>query len=321
MSGFGRRMLAAAVAVLTVVAVSACSPRAGEWDRQQSHTIAGGSATGVYYDYGDHIADALTESLDVDVEVVQTAGSLDNLRRVGAGEALIGFAQADAAADSVMGTGAFAEPLPIVAIARLYDEYLHVVVRGDSEIRALTDLAGARISLGAKDSGVNVIATRVLDAAGVDVGTVDDPQLGLGDSIAAMRAGEIDGFFWVGGLPTPGIEDLASTRSVRLLPIERSWVTEVNDRYANAYRTADLPVGTYGLTQSSPTMAVPNYLITASTTPSGMVDDILTTLFEARGSIATEVPAAALLDRRQAIFTSPVDLHAGAVDYYRRMRE
>lgn len=320
MTGRTRRVPAAVVAVMMLLTLVACSPRAGGW-APGDYQIAGGSTTGVYYDYGEHIAEAMTDSLGVDVTVAQTAGSLDNLRRVGSGDALIGFAQADAAADAEMGAGAFDEPLPIVAIARLYDEYLHVVVRGESDIHAITDLAGARVSLGARDSGVNVIATRVLDAAGVEVGAVEDPQLGLVDSIAAMKSGEIDGFFWVGGLPTPGIEDLAATQPVRLLPIERSWVTEVNDRYANAYRTADLPVGTYGLTQSAPTMAVPNYLITSASTPSAVVQDILRTLFDARRSIATEVPAAALLDRRQAIFTSPVELHAGAVEYYRRMRE
>jgi len=320
MRATGRRVAAGALTVIAMLAMSACASRAGEWT-DQTYTIAGGSPTGVYYDYGGRIADTMSEALDITMQVEQTAGSLDNLRRVGTGEALLGFAQADAAADAEMGTGAFDEALPIVAIARLYDEYLHVVVRGDSDIDSITDLAGATVSLGARDSGVNVIATRVLDAAGVDIATVDDPQLGLSDSIGAMRSGSIDGFFWVGGLPTPGIEELAATQPVRLLPIERTWVTAVNERYANAYRTADLPVGTYGLTESAPTMAVPNYLITASSTPDAVVRDVLSTLFDARQRIATQVPAAALLDRRQAIFTSPVDLHPGAVGFYRGMRE
>ncbi|WP_318387038.1 TAXI family TRAP transporter solute-binding subunit, partial [Microbacterium maritypicum] len=67
------------------------------------------------------------------------------------------------------------------------------------------DLAGRTISLGAENSGVNVIAARVLDAAGVDLGSVRNPQLDLSESIEAMERGDIDGFFWVGGLPTPGV--------------------------------------------------------------------------------------------------------------------
>lgn len=315
-----RRIVAAVLAVVAMTAMAGCSHRASEWD-DQTYLIAGGSSTGVYYDYGGRVADTLSDALGVSMQVEQTAGSIDNLRRVGSGEALLGFAQADAAADAEMGSGEFDEPLPIVAIARLYDEYLHVVVRGDSDIAAITDLPGATVSLGAPDSGVNVIATRVLAAAGVDIDDVDDPHLGLSDSIEAMQAGEIDGFFWVGGLPTPGIEELAATQSVRLLPIERTWVTAINEQYANAYRSADLPVGTYGLTASAPTMAVPNYLVTRASASDAVVRDILTTLFDSRQTLAAEVPAAALLDRRQAIFTSPVDLHPGAIAYYRDKRD
>jgi TRAP transporter TAXI family solute receptor len=107
---------------------------------------------------------------------------------------------------------------------------------------------------------------------------------------------------------------------VRLLPIEQDWVDEVNERYSHAYRPADVPAGTYGLATSAPTMAVPNYLVTASSTPEGIVRDVLAGLFDARLRIAADVPTAALLDRRSAIFTGPVPLHPGAVDYYRDLR-
>jgi TRAP transporter TAXI family solute receptor len=187
-------------------------------------------------------------------------------------------------------------------------------------VTSLRDLEGLTVSLGAENSGVNVIAARVLDAAGVDVASVRDPQLDLGESIMAMERGQIDGFFWVGGLPTPGIVELSEATPVRLLPIEQDWVNEVNDRYSDAYRPADVPAGTYGIATSAATMAVPNYLVTAASTPDGVARDILSGLFDARLRIAGEVPAAALLDRRSAIFTGPVPLHPGAIDYYRDLR-
>lgn len=314
-----RRVLAGALALTVLGALTACSPRAGEWTDAE-YAIASGGSTGVYYDYGSHLAAELSGSLDIRMVAQETAGSVDNLLRVSSGEALIGFAQGDAAADAVSGAGAFDEPLEVQALARLYDEYVQVVVRGDSEIDGIGDLAGRTISLGAENSGVNVIAARVLDAAGVDLGSVSNPQLDLSESIAAMERGEIDGFFWVGGLPTPGVAELSERSSVRLLPIEQEWVNEVNERYSHAYRPADVPAGTYGLTDSAPTMAVPNYLVTAVSTPDAVVRDVLAGLFDARLRIAGEVPTAALLDRRSAIFTGPVPLHPGAVDYYRDLR-
>lgn len=314
-----RRALAGALALTLAFVLSACTGRAPEWT-QERYVIAGGGSTGVYAAYGSGLADALSAALDVDVVAEETAGSVDNLLRVSAGEALAGFAQGDAAADAVAGAGAFDAPQEITAVARLYDEYLQVVVRDDSGIDDLGDLAGRTVSLGAENSGVNVIAGRVLDAAGVDAASIQDPQLDLGASIAAMESGEIDGFFWVGGLPTPGIAELVDGAAVRLLPIEQDWVNAVNERYSHAYRPADVPAGTYGLAASVTTLAVPNYLVTAASTPAGVVRDLVAALFDARGALAEEVPAAALLDRRSAIFTGPVPLHPGAVDYYRDVR-
>jgi uncharacterized protein len=306
-------------AVVIAIGTSGCSPRAAEWSAGTT-VIAGGGTTGVYFDYGGHLADELSTTLGISAEVTETDGSVDNLRRVASGAALLGFAQGDAAADAVAGRGAFDAPLPIQAAARLYDEYVHVVVRADSDIDAITDLAGRTVSLGAVGSGVNVIATRILDAARVDGGTVSNPQLDLRESIAALESGEIDGFFWVGGLPTPGIANLSGSLPLRLLPIEQDWVNAVNARYSDAYRSSDFPAGVYGIARSVPTMAVPNYLIVASATPDAVVRDVLTVLFDARSRMAENVPAAALLSRRQAIFTVPVDLHPGAVDFYRDQR-
>jgi len=314
-----RRLTAGLLSFLLVGALAACSQRANEWTAGE-YVIAAGGSTGVYYDYGSHLAEELSGSLDIAMSADETAGSVDNLLRVSSGEAVIGFAQGDAAADAVAGTGAFDDPLPVRALARLYDEYVQIVVRGDSEIDDIGDLAGRTISLGAENSGVTVIAGRVLDAAGVDIAAIRNPQLDLSESIDAMGRGEIDGFFWVGGLPTPGVAELADTSSVRLLAIEQEWVNEVNDRYSHAYRPAEVPAGTYGLVASAPTMAVPNYLVTASATPDAVARDILAGLFEARLRLAAEVPTAALLDRRSAIFTAPVPLHPGAIDYYRDFR-
>lgn len=309
----------ALVLVLTAV-TSACSTRSADWN-DSAYEIAGGGSNGVYDAYGTELAHELSESLGVRVAAEETAGSVDNLLRVSSGEALLGFAQGDAAADAVAGVGAFDEALPVTAVARLYDEYLHVVVRADSEIDTLADFAGRTVSLGAENSGVNVIAARALDAAEVDITTITDPQLDLGESIDALERSDIDGFFWVGGIPTPGIAELATTTPVRLVPIEQTWVATINARYSDAYRPSDFPVGLYGLDESTTTMAVPNYLVTSAATPDGVVRDVLTRLFEARTAIARQVPVASLLDRRQAIFTGPVDLHPGAIEYYRDQRD
>ncbi|MBN9159243.1 MULTISPECIES: TAXI family TRAP transporter solute-binding subunit [unclassified Microbacterium] len=314
------RALALVLCLLTVLGLAACAPADRGWaDRPQA--IAGGGATGVYYAYGQRFAAALSAHLGATFTAQATNGSVDNLERIGAGTAVLGFAQGDAVADAVAGTGAFSEPLPIVAVARLYDEYVHIVVRAGSDVHDLRDLAGRAVSLGARGSGVDLVARRILGAADVDPAGIRNPELGLEASIGALRRGEIDGFFWVGGLPTPGIATLAADTPIRLLSIPPAVVDAVNAAHAGAYRQADFPVGAYGIDASTVTMTVPNYLVTRADAPEGLIHDATAVLFEQRGEIARGAPAAALLDRRQAIFTDPIALHDGAVRYYRETHD
>lgn len=312
------RLLSAAVVgvlgFLGVTALSACGGSVGESGKR--YEIAGGGTGGIYYSYGEQLASALQRELGLNVEVAETQGSIENLRRVGSGEALLGFAQGDTAADAIEGRGSFADPLPVRAVARVYDEYVHVVVPADSEVRTIADLAGRTVSLGAENSGVQLIATRVLEASNVDLATVTNPALALDGSIGAMLRGEIDGFFWVGGLPTPGIERLEESMPIRLLSIEADTVDRVNAGRAGVYQLAELPIGVYLLDAPTVTMTVPNYLIASDEADDALIYSVARVLFNARGSMAPHVPAAGYLDRRQAIFTGPIELHSGAAQYY-----
>lgn len=323
MTGRTRRLRAALLAALAVasmvLSLAGCAPERPAWT-QQPLRIAGGGVAGVYYDYGDRLAHAISRDLDVDAQVLETNGSVDNLRLIGAGSAQLGFAQSDAIADAVAGTGDFDRPLPIRAAARLYDEYVHVVVRADSGIRSVLDLAGRVVSLGGQGSGVSVVARRVLEASDVPIAAVDDVGLGLDASIAALLSARIDAFFWVGGLPTPGIERLAAELPIRLLSLDADVVERADAAHAGVYRSAEFPVGTYGSDEPTVAMTVPNYLVAGADVPDSLVADVLDELFAARPEIAGEVPAAALLDRRLAIFTDPILLHPGAEEYYRRSR-
>lgn len=315
--GARSRLRALGVALLLAAglgALTGCS--VGQGPARPGYEIAGGVSAGIYYDYGEQLAASLRGELGLDIEVAETQGSVDNLLRVASGQALLGFAQGDTAADAIIGHGRFGDPLPVRAVARVYDEYVHVVVPADSEVRTVSDLAGRRVSLGAENSGVQVIASRVLEASGVDLSSVEGPQLALDESIESMLRGELDGFFWVGGLPTPGIERLERSMPIRLLSIEADTVERVNAGHAGVYQPADLPVGIYTIDTPIITMTVPNYLVVAEGAPDELIYDVTRVLFDSRSRIALQVPAASYLDRRQAIFTGPIELHPGAAEYY-----
>ena len=308
-----------AIGALLALALTGCV-EPGQQHPADGYVIAGGGTTGVYYSYGQQLAAVLSRRLEPDFVGAESAGSVDNLLRIGSGEAMFGFAQSDAAADAVTGSGPFSAELPIVAVARLYDEYVHVVVRADSGIESVAELQGRVISLGAQNSGVHLVATRVMEGVGVELSQIEDRRLGLMASMDALKAGEIEGFFWVGGVPTPSLQSLSEELPIRLLSIDSEIVDRINARHAGMYRIADFPVAAYGRSDPASTMTVPNFLITSRSAPDALVRDVLEVLFSSRVELASVVPAAALLDRRQAIFTDPLELHPGAIAYYSAAR-
>lgn len=316
-----RRLAAvAALAVASLLVVAGCMGGSGgrAWSDAGlgSVTISGGGTTGIYYSYGGAFGAVLAERFGEDAQVLETGGSIDNLDNLAAGVAQIAFSAADAAADATAGREPFTEPLPVQALARVYDDFVHLVVLESSDIAAIEDLRGRAVSLGAEGSGTELIAGRLLAVAGVDLADIDQRALGIDRSIEALRNREIEAFFWSGGLPTPGVNDLASEVPIRLVPLY-TLVEAVRAEYGGGYRHGVVPEGTYGLPEDVPTMAVPNFLMARADLPEDVAFEVVAALFDGRSEIALQVPAAALLDRARAIFTEPVDLHPGALRYYR----
>jgi TRAP transporter TAXI family solute receptor len=261
--------------------------------------IAAGGRSGVYYAYARALARELrARAPELRVSVVSTSGSVENLRRVSSGRATLAFTAADAVAGHA----------GLTAIARVYDDYLHLIVRASSPARSLRSLRGAAVSVGQPGSGTRLFASRLL--AGHSVRPVG---LGLDDSIAALRAGRIAGFFWSGGLPTPGVAALARDVPLRLLALDASRLA----RYGAVYRAAAIPGGTYGLASQVSTVAVPNLIVARAGADPALVRLVVATLFERRAAIAGSVVAAAALDRRAAIETAPVPLHPAASRWFR----
>ena len=320
-----RLTAALAATLLALPAVAGCvgDDGAGDpWDGQRPDalTVATGGSTGIYHAYGTALAQVLEDRYDLPVEVDESGGSVENLESLDAGSAQVAFSAADAARDAVAGGGDFHEPLEVRALARVYDDFLHLVVPADSDVRTIDDLRGKKVSLGAPQSGTALIAHRLLAAADVPSADLTDARLGLDASLEALRTGEIDAFFWSGGLRTPGLTALADDVPVRLVPLG-DLVEEVRSRYGSGYRHGIVPEGMYGSSRVVETLAVPNFLMVRADMPEAEARTLVSTLFDARGQIAAQVPSAANLDRVRAIFTDPVELHPGALRYYRDTKD
>lgn len=314
-----RRTLLLSTAVAAAAAIGGCGREPGY--PSATLRIATGGKGGVYFAYGTAIAEVVRRHLPrLDPEVLVTAASVENLLGVAGGDAEVCFTLADSAALAHAGLPPFPAPLDIAALARLYDNYLHVVVHPAVDAHTVSGLRGRAVSVGAPGSGTELIAQRVLDLAGVDVdGDIGAVHLGVDDSATALRDGTIDAFFFSGGLPTAAVATLAENMQVRLLDTG-SIVAGLRERYGQTYSERTIPASAYGLGEPVATVGVPNYLIVATGMADDLAHDLISVMFGNRETIALAHPEGRRLDRVSAINTYPIPLHNGAQRYYREAK-
>ncbi|MFI2032688.1 TAXI family TRAP transporter solute-binding subunit [Streptomyces buecherae] len=289
-----------------------------------SVTVTTGVRTGVYARYGELLKEHLDEDLPrLRVNLMPSEGSVQNIRRLVAGEASFTIATADAVATYRDEGGDGAHRLR--ACARLYDDYLQLVVPAGSTVRRTADLAGKRVAIGQPGSGVSLIAERLLTAAGLDPEKDLTPvPVGISEMTTLMRKGKIDAFFWSGGLPTGAVLDLAQRYPIRLVQLG-----DLVDRVhklggaKHYYRAAVMPADAYPMVQRGQaikTIAVANLLVTTDGTDRTLTESVTRTVIKSRDEIGKRVHAAQRVDLRTAIYTDPLTLHEGAKRYYRSVK-
>ena len=303
--------------VWTGVVGSGSSAPAGEL------RIASGSTSGVYNAFAVLLAEHLHESDHrLRVSVQTSTGSIQNLQRLAAGTADCAVTAADAATSAVHGSApVFSRPVGLVAIARIYDDYVQLVARRGSGIASVADLRGKRVSLGAPGSGVELIADRVLSASGLPRASLHAAALGLNDSLAALRSGTIDAVFWSGGLPTAAIATQVRSGEAKLVPLGGSLAATLTAKYPAAYRSATIPTSRYGLGAPIATLAVPNFVVCRPSIDPAVTRLLTATIFAAQSEIARELPAVNVMDLRSAISTDPIPLDDGAARWYRSQKD
>ncbi|GAA4105971.1 TAXI family TRAP transporter solute-binding subunit [Actinomadura miaoliensis] len=309
-----RGVLRLGAAAAAAALAAGCSDGSGGGRRRL--VLAGGPTDGQYEPFARRLAQELRRRVSgLTVDVLTTSASVENLRMLATGRADLALALSDSAADAVAGHGAFRAPLPVTALARIYLNYTHLVVAEDSPVRRVTDLAGRRVSLGAEGSGTAVVGERVLEAA-KPPRPVRTVRLGLAESCAALAGGDVEAFFWSGGVPTKAIADLAARTPVRLVPLD-GLILALRRAHGPTYVGVSVPAGTYRQATEVPTVGVPSFLVARRDLSPGLAETVTRVMFHARDRLpGPEVPGS-YLDERYAIGTGTVPLHPGAVRYYR----
>ena len=304
-----------------VLLSSACTSDGGG-PKARFLSIATGGTGGIYYVYGGGLAKVLNEHLPgIRATAEVTGASVDNLRFVRDGRADLALTMGDVLADAVHGKGAFnREPAPIVSLATLYTNYEHLVTLQNTGISDIAGLRGRVVSLGSPGSGTEVSAERVLGAAGIDPSRdITRQGLGVSESVNALRDGKIHAFFWMGGVPTPALQDLSHSQGItmRLVPTAQV-ASSLRSMHGDVYVTGEVPAGVYrGVDSPVPVVGVMNLLVVNASMDEQLAYDITRVVLEHQPELAAIHPEARNLKLESAARNSPAPFHPGAMRYYR----
>lgn len=276
-------------------------------------SIGTGGTGGIYYPLGGALAARLSvadSTRQYTAEV--TGGSVENVKRVIAGQIDLGFTLSVTAYEAFNGGQDFPTPATDLRIvAPLYPNLTHVLVRRGAPIRGLAGLRDRTVSVGSAGSGTEQVSRQLLEAAGLSYDDVDERFLTFTESAAALRDGAIDAAILSVGYPAAAVLEATTTGDVRLLPIGRAQMEALRRAYPY-HGVGEIPAGAYpGVDEPVPTVAMMNWIVGRESLDAGVVTGVLNILGEERVSLeqvhemAGQVDVAALDD-------APIPLHPAA---------
>ena len=190
-----------------------------------SFSIVTGGTGGVWYPLGGAMGGVIGKNVpNTDATSEATTAAIDNLKLLVAGKAGMAFAYDYHAVWANEGkmVKELGKKQPVRVVLSFYEQPLHIVTKEGTGIKSVMDLRKRRVSVGAPNSGTEEQADYVLKALGIDWNKdFTREKLGASESVAALKDGKIDAFFWSGAVPTSSIIDLSSTPGLKmvLLPV------------------------------------------------------------------------------------------------------
>jgi len=288
----------------------------------QNVSIATGGTGGVYYPLGGGMAAVLSkyvQGMQATAEV--TGGSVANLQLIGTGKPYLAMTMVDAGLDALKGQDKFTgKPVPVRTLMVMYPNRMHVVSIEGSGVTKMSDLKGKRVSTGSGGSATEVMAFRVIEAAGLDKDKdMKRERLGVAESVNALKDRKIDAFFWVGGLPTAAVTDLANSPGVKIKMIDHAnLVDAMNKKYGKLYVQDTIGKDVYkGMEADNKQATVMNLLVAHQNMDEKTAYNIIKAVFEHRDElIRVHKEAENFKLENQKVAATPVPYHPGAVKYF-----
>jgi len=284
-------------------------------------SIATGGMGGVYFVIGGGISSILTKYAGVEAAAEVTAASVDNCKLIAAKKSDLGLIMGDTGYDAFKGTGIFkGRALPIRVLTVLYPNLTHIVTLEGKGITKVADLKGKRVSTGAPGSGTEVIALRVLEAAGLNPNQdVKKDRLGASESAGALKDGKIDAYVWSGGVPTGSVLDLAASPGVKMTLLSHDeLIPKMTAKYGPIYYKSIIPKKLYtGMTQDTAVSTVPNMIVCHKDMDNQLAYNILKAIFDHLKELSAIHKEALHITLKDGASSTSIPYHAGAQKFFK----
>lgn len=302
------RWIARAACALTLTLAATAA------NAQERITIGTGGTAGLFYVIGAGMAEVINKHMPGTTARAEVTGaSVENIRRVSAGQQTMGFSSSSTLFEAKNGEKIFKEPQPVAAIAYLYPAVLQVAVISD-KFKSIDDLKGATVNLGPPGSNSAVLAERLLTAYGV-YSKENSRNLSYAEGTKAMLNGTIDAAVVLAGAPTAALVELATQRDMRLLSLDPARVEKMLKEYS-FYQIYDIPAGTYkGQDEAVSVINDPAVLFTNADADEKLIHGITETLFTHLDELGA-VHAQAKAIKVETATKTPIDLHPGAKRFF-----
>ncbi|WP_064092294.1 TAXI family TRAP transporter solute-binding subunit [Rossellomorea aquimaris] len=278
--------------------------------------IATGGTGGTYYPLGGTFAKIIQDEAGIKSTASTSGASAENMASIKDGKTEIAFTQTDIASYASEGTEMFSDNKVENArgIATLYPETIQIVTTKDSGIKSVEDLKGKVVSVGEAGSGTLLNAKQILEIHGIKLEDLEARNLSFDDSTTGIQDGTIDAAFITSGTPTGAVEGLAATEDIAIVPVEKSKIDELIEKYPY-YAEDEIPAGTYSKVEgATPTVAVRAMLVTNADISEDVIYKVTKAIFENTDKITHA--KGEVIKAENALKGMGIELHPGAKKYF-----
>lgn len=285
----------------------------------QDLSLATGSTGGTYYPLGGAIANVWNKHVEgVNVTAQATGASVENLALLARGETDLAMVVNMNADDAYNGRADFKDQkvTNFGAIGVIYPEVMQAVVLKDSGIKSIEDLKGKRVAVGPQGSGTINSTRHILEAYGLTFDDIKPFYDAFGDAADKLKDGQVDAIFGLLGLPAGNIEEITTSKEVRVLEVDDKAVKKLQEKYP-FYQPLTIEGGTYkGQDEDVQTVTLKAVMYAHNDLSEDLVYNLTKTMYEKKDEIASANKTGQQIDLEKALEGVTTPIHPGAKKYF-----